>query len=143
MKGKVGYFKGKKLSEEHKINIGLGLKLHPATNPIKKGEHRGINTEFTKGHKRNLGENHGFWKGEEAKYGAKHAWIRSRKGNPVSCEDCGLIGNKVGHRWNIDWSNVDHKYRRVIGDYNGRCSSCHKKYDKQNKLKRMYESKAI
>ncbi len=75
------------------------------------------------------------WKGENALYSAKHRWIRRHYGNPDKCEDCGTIGNKVNGRWNIDWSNIDHKYRRNREDYSGRCHECHDKYDKANGLK--------
>ena len=69
------------------------------------------------------------WKGEDASLNAKHSWIRRNYGYPPYCEDCGKIGEKHNNQWNIDWSNVDHSYRRVREDYNGRCRSCHRKYD--------------
>ena len=69
------------------------------------------------------------WKGENASVDSKHIWIRNHYGNPPECEDCGKMGEKVNGQWNIDWSNVDHSYRRVREDYTGRCSSCHRIYD--------------
>ena len=51
------------------------------------------------------------------------------------CEDCGKIGEIHNGRWNIQWSNIDHEYRRVRDDYNGRCPKCHRKYDDENNLR--------
>jgi hypothetical protein len=79
------------------------------------------------------GEKSVDWKGESASYGVKHRWIRKNYSNPLKCETCGEIGKKIGRRWNIDWSNKDHKYRRVREDYVGRCQKCHTKYDERFK----------
>jgi hypothetical protein len=69
------------------------------------------------------------WKGENAGYVAKHVWIKTLKGNPKYCENCGVEGKKVGWRWNLDWANVDHAYKRILDDYIGLCRLCHKNYD--------------
>ena len=67
-----------------------------------------------------------------------HQWIYSIKGYPKKCIDCGEIGKKVQRaiykRWNIHWSNIDHKYSRNPDDYIGRCPRCHKKYDMSHGL---------
>jgi hypothetical protein len=80
------------------------------------------------------------WKGENGSYWAKHKWIVKNYGNPEYCEDCGKIGMKEGRKWNIDWSNCDHKYRRVREDYIGRCKSCHAIYDVLNNLRKNHAS---
>ena len=80
-------------------------------------------------------ENHPKWKGAEVGYYGVHVWIKKMFGNPEKCEDCGKIGEKKGRKWNIEWSNCDHKYRRVKEDYIGRCVKCHGEYDKQHKLR--------
>ena len=36
-----------------------------------------------------LGEKNGSWKGEKAKYTAKHMWIRARLGKANHCEEFG------------------------------------------------------
>lgn len=70
-------------------------------------------------------ENHHNWKGENVKKEAKHRWVYVRKGKPTNCEDCGVSADDK----QLDWSNVDHRYRRVLDDYVARCRSCHRKYD--------------
>lgn len=69
------------------------------------------------------------WKG--GGYDYKHDWIVRVKGKPDTCEKCGKSGLK-GHA--IQWSNKDHKYRRIIEDWQRLCASCHKLYD--NKLRK-------
>ena len=49
----------------------------------------------------------GLWKGNSAKYGAIHAWVRSRKIKPIFCEKC----NK---KKAFDLSNISGEYKRVI-----------------------------
>jgi len=56
-------------------------------------------------------------------YSAVHAWVIKKKGKASKCEDCSKETGK------IEWSNKDHKYQRILGDYNARCVSCHRKYD--------------
>ncbi len=70
-----------------------------------------------------MGVFHPSWKGEKAKYQAKHIWIRNMLGNAKKCHDCGTTEGR------IEWSNIDHKYRRVTEDYIQRCKSCHNIYD--------------
>jgi len=69
------------------------------------------------------------YKKEGATSAAKHQWIIYNYGNPPYCEDCGKVGVKVNRQWNIDWSNIDHKYKRERDNYIGRCKNCHEKYD--------------
>jgi len=114
---------------------------------IKKGEHLSKNTEYKKGiHPQTEWQEkdkNPFWKDENASYGSKHSWITFNYGNSPICEDCEKIGGyiiflragKTSKRWNIDWSNCDHKYRRVKEDYNGRCQKCHWRYDKSKGLR--------
>jgi hypothetical protein len=69
------------------------------------------------------------WKGDKAGRSAMHKWVEKWKGRPKYCEDCGLDDpNKIYH-----WSNVDHRYRRILEDYIRRCPKCHIKYDKSIK----------
>lgn len=97
---------------------------------------KGNKWSFQKGHISGVGETHPGWKGEEVKHSGCHLYIRNNYGNPKKCEDCGKVGQKVGRNWNIDWSNCDHKYKRIREDYKGRCRSCHQKYDIKNGLRR-------
>lgn len=66
-----------------------------------------------------------LWKGEKAKYQSIHQWVIKWKGSAKFCEQCGKTRNKNM----LHWSNVDHKYRRILEDYRSLCVSCHKKYD--------------
>lgn len=62
-----------------------------------------------------------------AKKEAMHLWVIKHKGSPKKCEDCGRTD-----KMHYDWSNIDHKYRRVLEDYTRRCRSCHRKFDIKN-----------
>ena len=68
------------------------------------------------------GLDHPIWKGDKAGYRAIHYWVFRIKGKPGACSLCGKEGRN-------QWSNIDHKYRRVPEDYFSACSSCHKHYD--------------
>jgi len=134
-------------SEETKIKMSLaqkGRKGRPQSEEVKKKISLGLLGHKTSQETRdkigvaNKDEKHGMWEGEKAVYSSKHCWILRNYGNPTHCEDCGLIGKKGKRSWNIDWSNVDHKYRRKIEDYVGRCRSCHMKYDYKNNLRNKY-----
>lgn len=99
-------------------------------NYFKNGNHP--KTEFKIG--QNTDDKHSQWKGDLVGYYALHSWVKRKKGNPHCCEHCGKIGMKVGNRWNIEWANIDHKYRRVLEDYFGLCKDCHRDYDNYLKL---------
>lgn len=139
-------------TEEHNNKISLGLKGHKTSKETRekiglanrvslKGKHP--KSEFKKGtvpwNKGLRGvqsdEKHPMWKGERVGYFPLHMWIFRKFGHPEKCEDCGKLGEKFNKRWNIDWSNSDHKYRRERNDWSGRCKSCHKLYDIKNNLK--------
>ena len=64
------------------------------------------------------------WKGENAKYGAIHEWIRKKLGTPKFCECCGRTDKKK-----YEWCNINHKYKRDINDWMRLCTKCHRKYD--------------
>ena len=69
-------------------------------------------------------ENHPLWTGDFGSYDAMHSWVRRHKGRANHCADCGTLTAKK-----YEWSNIDHKYRRVLEDYVSRCTRCHHKYD--------------
>lgn len=69
-------------------------------------------------------EKNGNWKGNDASYSAKHAWVRKYKGRPSKCEECGLKEERK-----YQWSNISGEYRRELSDYRSLCVPCHKKYD--------------
>jgi hypothetical protein len=73
-----------------------------------------------------LGEKNSSWKGDNAKYCAKHQWINKNYGKANKCEnkDC-LKESKI-----FDWANISGEYKRDIKDYKMLCRSCHGKFDK-------------
>jgi hypothetical protein len=100
---------------------------------------KGNKYEFKKGNqyaKLNIGKKEGYknwnWKGGIDYYHTTHRMIKRKKGFPKKCEHCGKIGKKIKGQWNIQWANIDHKYRRVLEDYIGLCALCHARYDREN-----------
>ena len=64
------------------------------------------------------------WKGDKVGYFGVHAWVVRKKGKAKKCVDCGTLEGK------IEWSNANHKYKRVLKDYQAPCVKCHRKHDK-------------
>ena len=100
-KGQVPWNKGKKFSEEHKRKL-------------------------SEAHKGKTDEKSSNWKGDNVGYHGIHAWVKKHKGKATQCQDC---GNKADGGHAIDWTNVDHKYKRNLDDYIERCRPCHRNYD--------------
>lgn len=96
-------------------------KGHIPWNKGLKGIHLSSKSEFKLGRK---DAKHPEWKGENASYYAKHAWVARWKGKPNLCEHCGTTTAKRFH-----WANIDNKYRRVLEDYIRLCAKCHFAYD--------------
>lgn len=115
--------------------IGLYYRGKPSLHPHPKGTVpwnkgvKGVMKAWNKGVKmpQTTGLNNYGWKGEEASYTAVHKWVNLKKKKPSNCEKCG----KAGNRYQIQWSNIDHKYSRNLNDYNALCVSCHKKHDSE------------
>jgi hypothetical protein len=73
-------------------------------------------------------EKHYNWKGNKAKYGALHIWIKKNKPKFKFCEKC-----KKERK--LALANIkNHNYTRNPNDYKWLCYSCHKKIDLNNKL---------
>ena len=89
-------------------------------NKGRKGIHLSPTTEFKKGRRDG---NHPEWKGEEASYHAKHAWVSRWRGKPNRCEHC----KKTKGIFN--WANVSRKYKRELDDWIRLCRKCHHKFD--------------
>lgn len=90
----------------------------PSAGSIKKGQRRGMATEFKKG-----GVPVNF-KGGEVGYFSLHVWIKRHKGAPQKCKHC-------GSETNVQWANISHEYKRDLEDFMELCAKCHKKYDKE------------
>lgn len=114
-KGQIGYWTGKKFTEEHKQNLSK----------VRKGKHHSPATEFKKG--KNKGNENYSWKNDKVSYSGAHHWIKREKGKPTICTFC--KSEKF-----IEWANKSHKYLRDVNDYFALCRKCHKKYDYEYKL---------
>ena len=125
--GKIPGNKGKKLSEEVKNKIWTEERR-------KKYRELSIKNNSIGRMPRTYGDEHPNWGGDGVNYQIKHSWVRKIKGHPEVCEHCGKIGETINGKWNIDWANIDHKYRRVLEDYIGLCVKCHRKYDIENNI---------
>ena len=68
----------------------------------------------------------GNWKGNDACYISIHNWVKRKLGQPNFCSKCG----KKGNNYQIQWSNVDHQYKRNLEDWNRLCIRCHREHDK-------------
>lgn len=79
---------------------------------------------------KNKNQGHGMWKGDKVGYMALHTWIRKQLGKPKECVGCGLIGVMKNGRWNIEYSNIDHKYERDVTKFIPLCPKCHRVYDR-------------
>lgn len=72
---------------------------------------------------RKFNDSNPAWKGENASNTTIHEWVRNNFENTKKCEHCGRTDIK------LDWSNKDHKHRRIRSDWQLLCKSCHMKYD--------------
>ncbi len=89
------------------------------------------------------GEKVGTWKGDKAKYRAKHMWINHWFGKADKCENESCIYPRKDIHGKImivpkrfEWANISRGYKRDRKDWRRLCPSCHKKYDiayKKNK----------
>jgi len=126
-KGNIPWNKGKKVSEETKSKISEALKGNVPWNKGTKGVMKAPKTAFKKGNIVPKGDKHWSWIGDNAGYGGIHKWVRESKGQPQKCTDCGATKDNK----RIEWSNIDHKYKRNLDDYTALCCSCHAKFDKK------------
>lgn len=106
----------------NKGTAGLGI-CKANSGSIKKGEHRGSETEFNRD--RVVGENNNKWKGDDVGYFALHTWIQRKLGKAQKCVFCGIMKDKK----RIDWANKSREYKRELNDWISLCSKCHGKYD--------------
>ena len=112
---KVGYWKGKKLSEEHRKKLSeahKGKKLPP----------------FTEEHKRRIAnaQNHEksvHWKGDNVGYSQLHIYLRKYLPKPEYCQKC----NNVEPR---DLANITGIYNRDYANWMYLCVRCHLDLDK-------------
>lgn len=82
---------------------------------FKKGEHRGVNTEFKNG---NIPK---CYKGNDASYSAKHHWIEKQLGKAIECKICQTDKAK-----RYEWHSISHNHLRDLKDWLSVCVTCHK-----------------
>ena len=76
----------------------------------------------------NTGKKSHKWKGDKAGSRAIHLWVCRQKGK-ASLYKC-KCGEEAKH-----WSNIDHKYKRILKDYTAMCVKCHLEFDRKNNNK--------
>lgn len=107
----VTYWRGKKLSDEHKRNISKG------------GKGRIVSKETRqKLSILRMGDNNPAWKGDNVKYGSLHDWVKWHKPKVALCEIC-------GEKPPQDLANISGEYKRDINDYKWLCRRCHMESD--------------
>lgn len=60
-------------------------------------------------------------------YSGVHQWLRHKHGVAIKCVDCGSTKN-------VQWANINNKYKRNIKDWKQLCAPCHRKFDGIAKL---------
>jgi hypothetical protein len=91
-----------------------------------------VNTiKYTKASIGKLAEKNGMWKGDEAKRGAIHLWVRARLQRPDSCQDCGSMKP-------LDLANISQQYKRDLTDWEWLCRRCHVAKDRDMAYVRSY-----
>jgi len=83
------------------------------------------------------GERNGCFRGEDAKYSAKHMWIRYHYGLANKCENkkchypkLNTIGKLIKKPRSYQWANISKKYKRNRSDWLMLCPSCHQMWDR-------------
>lgn len=144
---------GRKLSTEHRLNIGLAsekrshspesklkisqaLKGHEVSektrDKIKLARSKQVITEehktkISKALKNNplhQGDKHWNWKGDEIGYGGLHRWVEKHLGKPALCDNC--FTTTAEH---YDWANLSGEYKRDLADWARLCRLCHNNID--------------
>ena len=113
-------------TKEHREKISLALKGRKLPEETK------LKISNTKSKQGLIGEKSKNWKGENAGIKPKHQWIVKINGKAKlhKCE-CGKQA--------MDWSNIDHKYKRKEEDYTPRCRRCHRQFDIKNNNYKNYD----
>lgn len=76
------------------------------------------------------GENSPVYKGDEAKYSARHMWIKANFEMKDYCDHCGKNDK-------LEWANVSGEYKRDREDWLNLCRSCHRKFDLKKERKNL------
>ena len=145
LKNPVRYWLGKKHTDEYKKRMSIST-----SGKILTEEHRRRISDALKGRRIDWGdriskskkgkivlkrrdEKHPFWKGINVGYGSLHQWVSRRLGKPDNCEHCKKIGLSGK---TINWANKSKRYLRDINDWIRLCVSCHRKFDRVQRVER-------
>ena len=134
-----GVYEHKKGKESH--NWGKHWDLSAKTkNKMREGQKGHLVSKATrkKISDSNKGEKSYNWKGDNV---SPHFWIKREFGEPKKCENrekqtLSFKCAEKGHTF--DWSNKDHKYRKIREDWQRLCKSCHMKYDYRYNNKKLF-----
>jgi hypothetical protein len=134
IKGNKSYWKGKTHSEKSKNKISEAHKNIKFSEATKRKISLGIKKlwQNLKYQEKHLKENSWNWKGDKAKCGALHDWIRKYKLKSELCEFCDKKKDNLGHT-KLELANIkNHNYTRNPNDYKWGHRSCHRKFDLKN-----------
>lgn len=115
-KGSVSYWRGKKLSREHKKKLSEAHREFFVNG--------GIHSRKGKKFPELCGINHPLWKGDKVGYEALHTWVARHLGKPKHCAFCQTIKAKK-----FEWANISRTYKRDLSDWIRLCTKCHRLYD--------------
>jgi len=73
----------------------------------------------------------------EEKIWPAHEWIKKQKGSARNY-NCEICGEKQARHW----SNKNHKYKKIINDWQPLCVKCHSIFDRENNNKFNYKEYA-
>lgn len=93
---------------------------------VKKYSESKIGKKYPKMTLKKQQENNPNWKGDKVSYSGVHAWIKSHKIKPNTCEVC-------KQKRKLELANLSGKYKRDITDYLWLCRSCHSKFHRGTK----------
>lgn len=83
------------------------------------------------------------WSGESASYNAAHLRLKSVRGKPLRCDQCGVTGEGRQYHWALNWNGQPKVRAEIVGpihtrgvpystdplDYSRLCVPCHKRMD--------------
>lgn len=127
--------KGKKQSEETKKKRSVSMKKYIQEHPEIWEKSEETKNKISKSHKgKYVGDKNPNWKGDNAGYHPKHVWLRKNKPKPEVCDICGLPEYYNDNLGKLRLSNKTGKLIRDINNFQWVHESCHKWYDKENKI---------
>lgn len=86
-----------------------------------------FHTNYGRNHRK---ENSPRWKGDATGYHGVHHWLRKNFGSNGQCEYCKNEGR-------LQWAKIiDKEYERKRENFLHLCSSCHKKYDMTDEVRK-------